>query len=139
MKEQIKIEQFIEAPVDKVWLAITDCNLISEWLMETNFKPEIGYKCYFKMPAMPGFDGNIQCEVIDVVENKLLVYTWQGGWMKQPTTVRFTLQPKDDGTLLLLEHFGFEGILGNLLKRMMSGGWGKKIRTIIPSLIKQKL
>lgn len=139
MKEQIRIEQYIEAGTDKVWTAITDSAMISEWLMETNFKPEIGYKCYFKMPPVPGFDGNIKCEVLEVVENKLLVYTWQGGWMKQPTTVRFTLQPKDNGTLLTLEHFGFEGILGNLLKRMMSGGWGKKIRTIIPSLIKQKL
>jgi uncharacterized protein YndB with AHSA1/START domain len=139
MEQQIQIEQFINADSAKVWHAITDSALISEWLMENNFKPIKGYKCYFKMKAMPGFDGNINCEVIDVVENKLLVYTWQGGWMKKPTTVRFTLEEKDGGTLLTLEHWGFEGILGNLLKRMMSGGWGKKIRNVIPAIIKNKL
>jgi len=137
-KPQIKIESFIEADPSIVWKMVTDSKMISQWLMETNIKPERGFKGYFKMKPMPGFDGNIQSEVLEVEENKLFLFTWQGGWMKNPTTIRFTLQPKANGTLLILEHWGFEGIFGSLLKKMMSGGWKKKITQLIPQLILQE-
>jgi uncharacterized protein YndB with AHSA1/START domain len=137
VKPQIRIETFIEAPANEVWRTITDAALISQWLMETNIKPVQGQKAYFKMSPMPGFDGNLEAEVLEVIEDKLFVYTWQGGWMKKPTTIRFTLTEKSNGTLLTLEHCGFEGLLGNMLKMMMSGGWKKKIIKQIPLLIKQ--
>lgn len=118
-----------------VWRSITEAELISQWLMETDIRPVPGFKGYFKMKPMPGFDGHITCEVLEVIENRVFEYSWQGGWMKKPTTVRFTLEEKDNGTLLVLEHRGFEGILGNLLRRMMSGGWKKMLTQKIPSLI----
>jgi uncharacterized protein YndB with AHSA1/START domain len=135
-KPQIRLETFIEATPAEVWKAVTDSRHISKWLMETNIKPEKGFKGYFKMKPMPGFDGTISTEVLEVVKNRLFVYTWEGGWMKKPTTVRFTLEEKQNGTLLTLEHWGFEGFLGNMLRRMMSGGWKKKITVQIPLLIK---
>jgi uncharacterized protein YndB with AHSA1/START domain len=137
-KAQIRIETFIEATPAEVWASITDKKIVSDWLMETDIEPKVGYKAYFKMKPMPGFDGNISSIVLDVQENRLFEYTWQGGWMKQPTTIRFTLEEKDNGTLLTLEHWGFEGIFGSILKRMMSGGWKKKITKQIPLLIKTK-
>ena len=137
-KAQIKIETFIEGPVGDVWEAITDKKLVSRWLMETNIEPTKGFKGYFKMPPMPGFNGHIEAEVIEVKEFKTFVYTWKGGWMKKPTTVKFSLEEKNGGTNLVLEHWGFEGILGNLLKKMMSGGWKKKITIQIAELIKEK-
>jgi uncharacterized protein YndB with AHSA1/START domain len=135
---QIRIESFIEATPSDVWKTITDKKLVSEWLMETNIEPRKGFEAYFKMKAMPGFDGNISSIVLDVQENKLFEYTWQGGWMKQPTHIRFTLTEKPNGTLLILEHWGFEGFSGIILRRMMSGGWKKKITQQIPAIIKAK-
>jgi uncharacterized protein YndB with AHSA1/START domain len=132
---QIRIDSFIEADPAIVWQMITDSKMVSQWLMETNIRPEPGFKGYFKMKPMPGFDGNIQSEVLQVEENRLFMYTWQGGWMKTPTTIKFTLQQKPNGTLLTLEHWGFEGFFGSMLKRMMSGGWKKKITQLIPQLI----
>lgn len=136
-KPQIRIESFIEALPSEVWEMITDAKMISQWLMETNIRPQPGFKGYFKMKPMPGFDGNIVAEVLEVDINKRFVYTWQGGWMKTPTTISFTLQEKPNGTLLVLEHWGFEGFFGSMLRRMMSGGWRKKITTIIPQLLKR--
>jgi uncharacterized protein YndB with AHSA1/START domain len=138
-RPQIKIETFIAAPRGEVWQAITDSKLVSEWLMETNIRPEVGFRAYFKMKPRPGFDGNIACEVLDVRENELFVYTWTSGWMKKPTTVQFTLVEQGGGTLLTLEHWGFEGFLGNLLRRMMSGGWKKMVRVRIPGVVARLL
>jgi uncharacterized protein YndB with AHSA1/START domain len=134
-KPQIKIETFIEAPSSEVWQAITDKTMISQWLMETDIEPLVGFRGYFKMNPMPGFNGRIETTVLQVETNKLFIYTWQGGWMKKPTTVKFSLLEKENGTLLTLEHWGFEGILGNLLRKMMSGGWKKKITVQIARLI----
>jgi uncharacterized protein YndB with AHSA1/START domain len=137
-KKQIRVESLIEAPAAEVWKAITDKELVSEWLMETNIEPRKGFRAYFKMKPMPGFDGNIVCEVKDVQENKLFEYTWQSNWMKEPTTIRFTLEPAPKGTLLVLEHWGFKGFSGFFLKKMMSGGWKTMLSKRIPQLIKQK-
>ena len=137
-KAQIRIESFMEASPAEVWKAITDKEIVSQWLMDTNIEPQKGFKAYFKMKPMPGFDGKIVSEVLDVQVNRLFEYSWQGGWMKRPTTIRFTLEEKANGTLLILEHWGFEGLLGNLLRRMMSNGWKKKITLQIPALLKTK-
>lgn len=31
-------------PPEKVWRALTSSHLIEEWLIETNFKPEVGHE-----------------------------------------------------------------------------------------------
>jgi uncharacterized protein YndB with AHSA1/START domain len=138
-KPQITLETLIEAPPADVWKAITSKEMVSQWLMETNIEPRKGFKAYFKMKPMPGFDGNIRAEVLEVIEHKRFVYTWEGGWMKKPTTIRFTLEERQGGTLLKLEHWGFEGFLGNMLRRMMSGGWKKKITRDIAALIRSEV
>lgn len=137
-KPQIRIESLLHAAPHEVWRAITEKEMVSKWLMETNIEAKVGFIAFFKMPSMPGFDGNIKAVVVAVEENRLFSYTWQGGWMKKPTTIQFTLQEKPNGTLLILEHWGFEGILGNLLRRMMSGGWKKKLKIQIPELLQLK-
>jgi uncharacterized protein YndB with AHSA1/START domain len=141
-RPQIKIETFIAAPRSEVWQAITDSSLVSEWLMETNIRPEKGFRGYFKMKPRPGFDGNIATEVLEVRENEVFAYTWESSWMKKPTTVQFTLIEQVDpdgsgrsGTLLRLEHWGFEGFLGGLLRRMMRGGWKKMVTRRIPAVV----
>lgn len=135
---KIRIDTFIAATPAEVWQAITDKALVSQWLMETNIEPIVGFQGYFKMSPMPGFNGHIETTVLSVETNKLFIYTWQGGWMKKPTTVKFTLLEKENGTTLTLEHWGFEGLLGGLLMKMMSGGWKKKITVKIAELIKTK-
>lgn len=135
-KPQIKIETFIEATTLEVWQAITQKELISQWLMETDIEPIVGFQGYFKMKPVAGFNGQITAEVLRVEPNKLFVYTWQSDWMKTPTTIQFTLTEKEGGTLLTLEHWGFEGFKGFFLRKMMSGGWKKLVGIKIPELIK---
>jgi hypothetical protein len=37
-----------------------------------------------------------------------------------------------------LEHTGFRGLSGALLKRMLGGGWKKKLRTLLAALLDGK-
>jgi uncharacterized protein YndB with AHSA1/START domain len=137
-KSQLKIETFIEGSLNEVWQAITDKVLISQWLMETNIEPIVGFTGYFKMKATPLFNGQIESTVIEVKPNSIFIYTWKSSWMKVPTTIKFSLQEKENGTLLTLEHWGFEGLRGFFLKKMLGGGWKKLVTIKIPKLIRDR-
>ena len=133
IQRDIRIKWFFAHPPEKVWAGLTDSEMIRQWLMENNFKAEVGHRFTFRTKPMPErkFDGIIYCEVTEVVPLKKLVYTWRGG--PEPgittldTTVIWTMQAKNGGTELLLQQTGFKGF-GNLVASVFMGiGWKKKI------------
>jgi uncharacterized protein YndB with AHSA1/START domain len=132
-KESIIVEyEFPEDP-KKVWRALTDSKLIEAWLMPNNFRPEVGYKFTFKTQPVAGWDGTVNCEVLEVVPERRLVYSWGGGSQKiegyghqLDTKVIWDLSPKaGGGTLLRMEHSGFDP--ESFAFKMMGDGWRRKV------------
>ncbi|MFB6453901.1 SRPBCC domain-containing protein [Chitinophaga sp. Hz27] len=113
MNHTIKQEFFYQHAPQLVWEYITDAEKIASWLMPNNFKAEPGYEFTFQTTPMPnfGFDGTIYCKVLELIPFEKLVYSWKGGPSKGvvtlDTVVTWTLEAKDNGTLLSLEHRGF--------------------------------
>lgn len=124
-------------PPDLVWKALTSRELVSEWLMPTaDYDPSVGHRFVFRAPKMPGWDGVINCVVLEVNAMSKLVWSWQGSNMRRPTRVSFVLEPSGTGTLLTLEHSGFEGVGGFILSRMHRSGWrGRFLRRSLPSVL----
>jgi len=137
MEREIVLEVTYPDPPEAVWCALTQPDLLREWLMENNFRPEKGARCEFRMPPGPGFSGLVQCEVIEVELHRRLVYTWDGGGAWGKTTVAWTLEPSGSGTRLRLEHRGFRGFRPFLLSLMMGSGWNKKLNTALPKILKR--
>lgn len=135
MARDITIETHLPDRPDVVWRALTDPKALSEWLMPVEgFAPVVG--CRFRLTAkpMPGWDGVVHCEVLEVEEGRLLTYSWQGTQMKRSTTVTWTLTAADDGgTRLRLNHRGFAGVTGSILRLMHQGGWRKFVLRQLPS------
>jgi uncharacterized protein YndB with AHSA1/START domain len=133
MKKEIRHQFFYPHPPEKVWHALTDPDLIGQWLMKNNFQPVVGHKFEFLDRPKPGFkwDGTAYCEVLEVMPYKKLSYSWKGGPKKGETTldsvVTWTLTPKDQGTELLLEHTGFDGVMNYISGLIMDKGWKHKI------------
>ncbi len=124
MAKEINIERFYPYSIDKVWNAIASSEALSEWLMPTDFKLEVGYEFTFRTKPQPGFDGIVKCRVIDFEVPTRLIYTWQGGPLKKPTTVSFELTSTQDGTILYFKHSGFEGFINQYIVRFILGtGW----------------
>ena len=120
-------------PPERVWRALTDPGALAEWLMENDFQPRVGHRFQFRTQPQPGFNGIVDCEVMEVDEPRRLAYTWQGGPMRRPTLVTFTLDPVPEGTRLRLEHSGFEGASGLMVRTILSSGWkGKLLRRALP-------
>ena len=135
MKRDLVIECRYDAPVHHVWRAITDPAILAEWLMENDFSATPGARCQFRMKPQSGFNGIIECEVLEVDPPRRLVYTWDGGGPFGKTTLTWTLESSPAGTTLRLEHRGFAGFRPFLLSIMMSSGWNSKLNRIIPAIL----
>jgi uncharacterized protein YndB with AHSA1/START domain len=81
---------FRHAP-EKVWRALTESPLLSQWLMKNDFEPKVGKKFQFRADPVPNWDGVIDCEVKVVEPMKQLSYSW--GTMGMGTMVLWTLTP----------------------------------------------
>ncbi len=131
MKNTIQFRITYDHTLADVWKAITDKEAMSEWLMPCNIEPVVGHKFQFKTKPFPGFNGTIDCEVLEVIENKLLSFSWSGGPLKQ-TRVSFRLEKAEDKTILNFEHSGFDGFLNKLIvQKILSNGWKTKILPVL--------
>jgi uncharacterized protein YndB with AHSA1/START domain len=95
---------FPHAP-EKLWRALTESQLIAQWLMNNDFEPVVERKFQFRAEPMPHWDGVIDCEVLIIDPLKRLSYTWRS--MGLDSVVLFTLTPADGGTHLRMEQSGF--------------------------------
>ncbi|HZY36968.1 MAG TPA: SRPBCC domain-containing protein [Mucilaginibacter sp.] len=133
MQRDLVIKWFFPHPPEKVWECLTDSELVGQWLMKNDFKPLAGHKFNFFTRPIPkmGFDGIVYCEVIEIIPNKKLVYTWQGGpkpgVIRLDTLLTWTLSPDANGTILLLEHTGFKGLQNYLTSIILERGWKKNV------------
>jgi uncharacterized protein YndB with AHSA1/START domain len=121
----------------KVWRALTESGLISEWLMPNDFAPVVGHKFNFRTHPIGDWDGVVNCEVTRVVPERELAYTWKGGTKNDPrfgspldTTVTWTLTPVEGGTHLRFVHAGFRSPGNDFAYNAMSPGWSRVVQGI---------
>jgi len=94
---------------EKVWRALTDPALLTEWLLPVvDLTLEPGAAFTFKTQPYPGWDGIVHCRIMEVQVHRKLSYTWVVGGMDLNTVVTFTLMPTVSGTRLSLEQSGFQ-------------------------------
>jgi uncharacterized protein YndB with AHSA1/START domain len=92
----------------KVWRALTDPALLAEWLLPAiGFELQPGVAFSFKTQPYPGWDGTVNCKLLEIEAQKKLSYTWVVGEMID-TVVTFTLTPTAAGTRLSLVQSGFK-------------------------------
>lgn len=134
MSKAINLKWHVAHQPEDVWQCLTDSELIAQWLMENDFKPQVGHRFRFHTKPIPkmGFDGIVYCEVLEVVPVQKLVYSWKGGprpgVIQLDTILTWTLEPIATGTVIHLEHKGFEGFKNYIASVFMDHGWKKKIQ-----------
>src|ERR1700756_3069165 len=75
----IVVEDVLPYPPEKVWRALTTAELIGRWLMPNDFEPVVGKRFTFTTRPIGDWDGIVHCEVLEVVPQRRLAYSWQGG------------------------------------------------------------
>jgi uncharacterized protein YndB with AHSA1/START domain len=145
MQRDLKIEWFFPHPPGDVWECLTNPEMVGQWLMKNDFKPVVGHRFNFYTKPMPKmrFDGIVYCEVLEIIPEEKLVYTWKGGpapgIVELDTLLVWTLIPAANGTTLVLEHKGFRGFKNMIASIFMNNGWRKGIarrfRTVLNNYI----
>jgi uncharacterized protein YndB with AHSA1/START domain len=96
----VVVEREIPYPPEKIWRALTQPQLIEEWLMKNDFKPVVDHRFNLRADW-----GAVDCQVVAVEPNKSLSYTW--GALGLESVVTWTLTPTSSGTHLRMEQSGF--------------------------------
>jgi uncharacterized protein YndB with AHSA1/START domain len=105
----IVIERTYNAPVEKVWTAITDKDEMKKWYFElAEFKPEPGFEFQFYGEGKQGEKFLHLCKVIEVIPKKKLTYSWRYDGYDGDSFVTFELFPEANKTKLKLSHKGLE-------------------------------
>lgn len=106
--EALTFEFDLQHSPTKVWRALTDPVLLTEWLLpvvELNLAP--GAAFVLSTQPQPGWNGVVNCRFLEIEAQKKLSYTWTVGDMGLDTVVTFTLTPTASGTRLSLRQSGF--------------------------------
>lgn len=141
--DRIERSVLINAPVSRVWRALTDAEAFGGWFgVALKGKRFVAGQQVQGQITIPGFEHVVFDVLIDRVEpEQLFSYRWHPyavdpavDYAQEPTTlVVFTLKEAEGGTLLSVVESGFDNIpLARRAEavRMNSGGWEGQLRNI---------
>jgi uncharacterized protein YndB with AHSA1/START domain len=139
---EIRIVRDYPHPPEKVWRAVTDPALIPLWTATgaggrpEGFSPTVGTKFKFIAKPKPGWNGVVDCEVLEVKEPSLLRYSWIGGdGGGDVTEVVYRLEPHAGGTRFTYEHTGFTGIGGIFMAKLLGHVRTKMLSAGLPAVL----
>jgi len=105
----VVIEETFNAPVEKVWQALTDKDKMKQWYFNLDdFKAEKGFKFSFPGQGHKGEQYTHLCEVTIADPMEKLQYSWQYKDYEGYSTVTFELFDEGDKTRLKLTHEGLD-------------------------------
>jgi len=135
-------------PPALVWRALTDRDALAVWLMRNDFEPRVGHRFRFRTDPAPGFDGVVDCEVLELDPERLLRISWSGGPVDAQVTWR--LEPLDlpaatdgatpaatgsGGTRLHFAMTGFAGPQAVLVSHILGAGFRGMYHRDLPAVL----
>lgn len=137
-EKTVVIERTYDAPIEKVWKALTDKDQMRHWYFEvSDFKAEVGFEFQF-LGESDGKKFLHKCTVVEVQPITKIAYTWSyEGYIGQ-SLVTFELFSEDKNkTRLKLTHSGTESFLSHpdFAKADFNVGWnsilGQSLRNFV--------
>ncbi len=106
--EAVVMERTFNAPVSRVWKALTDVTEMRQWYFELKeFKPEVGFEFEF-IVEHEGMTYHHLCKITEVIPQKKIAHTWRYKGHEGDSLVTFELFAEGDQTRLKLTHEGLE-------------------------------
>lgn len=122
----IIIEQTYHAPIQHVWIAISNKTEMKKWYFDLpEFKAEVGFEFQFWGGTEDKQYLHL-CKITEVIPGKKLVHTWRYDGYEGISYLSFELFPEGENTRLKLTHSGLESFPKNnpdLAKENFVKGW----------------
>ena len=137
-RDSIVYDVLYPHPIWTVWRALTTSEALAAWLMPNDFVAQVGHRFTFRTQPQQGWNGIVQCQVVELDAPHRIAYTWQGSPLLANTLVTFTLEAVEQQTRLRLEHSGFaaSGPMGLSIRDLLDSGWASNLlRRALPELL----
>lgn len=139
----IVIERTVNAPVERVWQAISDPAEMKKWYFDVpEFRPVVGTSFQFKA-GPPDKEYLHRCEVKDVEPMQRLAYSWCYDGLPGDSLVTFELTPDGDKTNVRLTHTGVESFAPsndpNVKRESFLAGWTDIVTRMLPNFVEKQL
>jgi uncharacterized protein YndB with AHSA1/START domain len=140
MKENTQLSDIrhtvvFDAPIQKVWEAVSTSEGIAAWWMPNDFQPKIGHEFTLQTPFGPS-----PCKVLELDPPNRLTFAWdEFGWR-----VSFELKELEGKTQFTLIHSGWgepEEIVPkasekhSVIRDRMDNGWEKLVNDNLRKLV----
>ncbi len=119
------IERIYNAPVEKVWRALTELEQIRQWYFDiAEFEPVVGFTFTF-MGGSKEMQYKHICTITAAEPLSKLAYSWQYDGYEGNSEVSFELFEEGDGTRLKLTHTGLDTFppLKDFQRESFAKGW----------------
>ena len=140
MKQSFSIERTYNAPIAKVWKAVTNKDDMKHWYFDLKeFKPEVGFEFQFKGGPSEEKQYLHLCRITDVVPGKKITYSWRFDGHEGISFVTFELLAEGNQTKLILTHEGLESFPKNnpdFAAKNFAEGWTQIVGTSLKEFLK---
>jgi uncharacterized protein YndB with AHSA1/START domain len=139
LAEAVIVERTLNAPVTRVWNALTDVSEMREWYFDLKeFKPEAGFEFEFVVEH-EGTTYHHLCRVTEVIPQKKIAYTWRYKSEPGDSLVTIELFAEGDNTRLKLTHTGIETFPRTpaYARKNFEQGWTQIIGTELKQFVEQ--
>jgi len=140
LSEAVVIERTLNAPVARVWKALTDVDQMRQWYFDLKeFKPEVGFEFEFVVEH-EGNSYHHLCKIREVISQKKIAYTWRYKGEPGNSLVTIELFPESNMTRLRLTHEGLETFPKTpaYARKNFEAGWTAIIGTELKQFIEEK-
>jgi len=131
---KIDIDVSFDHPVERVWQALTDARLLSQWLLPTDLEPEIG--CVFSLigGSAVGLPDAIRGEVSMVVPRRMLAMTWRAHFLASQITWEL-LPTTEGGCTLFVSQTGFASMASIMRRADDVAAYRRQFTDALPQLL----
>ena len=133
---EIRIDFDFGHPPALVWRALTERRQLARWFMPGDLQPIQGSQFQLLPDALPGFDGPIAGQVLEVSAERRLVMRWKGDQLH--ARVAWELKAKPEGSLLSVSQSGFLGVRGSVRRQALMSTYdrlfGERLRAVLDGL-----
>jgi uncharacterized protein YndB with AHSA1/START domain len=130
---EIRIDFDFGHPPALVWRALTDRRQLARWFMPSDLQAIQGSKFQLLPDALPGFDGPIAGQVLEVSAERRLVMRWKGEQLH--ARVAWEIKGKPEGCLLMVSQSGFLGVQGSARRQALVSTYDRLFGERLPAVL----
>ena len=137
--QPIIVEKIVNAPVARVWKAITNKSQMKEWYFDiASFEPKVGFEFQFE-GGTPEKSYTHLCKITEVVENKKLQHTWSYKGYEGVSVVTWELTDMGSKTKVKLTHTGLETFpkIEDFARKNFEAGWNSIVLDLLPTYVEK--